>query len=326
MRHSKICMCCAVLIAALLAFASCADGTPAGTQAGRESGSGLAGTGQSSGTAIANASTGEPAPTGAAGTGLEGGALNEPERPGSVNMTEAAQTGGVAPAEADQAGVAGLVGSDQDSGALIRVENSPLTYALPLPVTEGDVSVEEALASRRSRRSYQDRALSAEQLSQILWAAYGITEPGRGYRTSPSAGALYPLEIYVVVGNVAGIEAGLYKYDAEGHKITRTIDGDIRDGLSAAALNQAMIRSAPVTVVYTAVFSRITGRYGERGRERFVYMEIGHSAQNVYLQAEALGLGTCAVGAFTDGRVSEVLSLAADEEPLYMMPVGYATS
>ena len=205
----------------------------------------------------------------------------------------------------------------------IATDNPLPAYMLPPPEIEGEISVEEALANRRSRRSFQDTALSAEQLSQILWAAYGITEPTRGLRTAPSAGALYPLEIYVVIGSVTGIDAGLYKYDPHEHKIIKVIDGDVREELSTAVLSQAMVRSAPITVMYTAVFSRITERYGERGRERYVYMEIGHSAQNIYLQAEALGLGTCAIGAFTDSRVSELLSLPADEEPLYFLPVGY---
>jgi len=220
--------------------------------------------------------------------------------------------------------------ANQESGVnLTKIENSPLTYILPPPAASGSVSVEEALSARRSRRAFQEKALCAEKLSQILWAAYGITTPASnpslrgGLRTSPSAGALYPLEIYVAVGNVTGIESGVYKYVSAEHKIVRTIDRDVRRELSAAALNQFMVRDAPAAVIYTAVFSRITGRYGERGRERYVFMEIGHSAQNIYLQAEALGLGTCAIAAFTDSRVSELLGLAAEEEPFYLMPVGY---
>ena len=200
--------------------------------------------------------------------------------------------------------------------------NSPLVYFLPPPQTEGLVSVEEALYRRRSRRNFRDTALSKEQLSQILWAAYGISEGGR-LRTSPSAGALYPLEIYVVIGNVTGIKPGVYRYVPEEHKIIRTLDGDVRSELSAAALNQTMVRDAPISVVYIAIFDRVVARYGERGRERYVFMEIGHSAQNVYLQAEAMGLGTCAIGAFIDEVVSELLKLPANETPLYIMPVGY---
>jgi len=204
---------------------------------------------------------------------------------------------------------------------MLKTENSQLTYFLLPPETEGTISVEQALYTRRSRRNFNNTALQVEQLSQILWSAYGISD-GNRLRTSPSAGALYPLEIYVVIGNVTGIEPGVYKYDSNEHKIIKTIDGDIREELSAAALNQRMVNEAPITVVYIAVFDRITERYGERGRDRYVFMEIGHSAQNVYLQAEALGLGTCAIGAFADDSVSQLLDLPADEVPLYMMPVG----
>ena len=219
-------------------------------------------------------------------------------------------------------------GNTRNTDALTRIEGSQLTYFLPAPRTDGTMSVERALANRRSHRDFQDRPISAEQLSQILWAAYGITlplpHPGLrgGLRTTPSAGALYPLEIYVIVGNVEGIEPGVYRYISEEHKIVRIIDRDVRHELSNAALGQRMVREAPVTLFYSAVFSRMTARYGERGI-RYVFMEIGHSAQNVYLQAEALGLGTCAIGAFIDSQVRQVLQLPANEEPLYLMPIGY---
>jgi len=202
-------------------------------------------------------------------------------------------------------------------------------YILPPPVTDGNISVERALAERRSRRQFQNRALSAQQLSQILWAAYGVTlplpqHPGLrgGLRTTPSAGALYPLEIFVAVGNVEGIPSGVFRYIPAEHKIVRTSWTDVRSPLRDAAFGQRMVEDAPVTLIFTAVFSRVTGRYGARGR-RYVYMEAGHAAQNVYLQVHTLGLGTCAIGAFFDDRVSSVLQLAANEEPLYIMPIGY---
>jgi len=208
------------------------------------------------------------------------------------------------------------------NGGGVAVTEEPLmTYELPPPQTDGDISVETALANRRSHRHFRDQALSKEQLSQILWAAYGITSP-RGLRSAPSAGALYPLEIYAVVGAVEGIEPGVYRYIPDGHKIAMVVSGDVRAELSEAALGQRMVREAPVSVFYSAVFERTTGRYGERG-VKYVYMEVGHSAQNVYLQAEAMGLGTCAIGAFVDGRVREIIGLPADEEPLYLMPIGY---
>ena len=216
--------------------------------------------------------------------------------------------------------------NEANNVVLAEIKNPRLSYVLPSPKTEGNKSVEEALAKRRSRRRFQNRELSAEQLSQVLWAAYGITEPvpnRDGLRATPSAGALYPLVIYAAIGNVAGIEVGVYKYVPKEHKIIKTIDKDVREELSAAALGQDAVRDAPVTVIFCAVFSRITERYGERGSERYVFIELGHSAQNIYLQAETLELGACAIGAFTDSRVSEILSLPAEEKPLYLMPVGH---
>ena len=224
-----------------------------------------------------------------------------------------------------------------NDATLKRVSETPLTYILPPPKLDGTMSVEKALANRRSHRRFQDKALSAEKLSQILWSAYGITQPREdnpdrpanrpsfrgGLRTAPSAGATFPLEIYAIVGNVTGIEPGVYRYISEKHKLVKVIDEDVREELTAAALGQVMIQQAPATIFWSAIFSRSTVRYGDRGRERYVAMDLGHSAQNVYLQAEALGLGTCAIGAFTDAEVSRVLRLPAEEEPLYMMPVGY---
>ena len=204
-----------------------------------------------------------------------------------------------------------------------------LSYVLPSPKTEGEASVEKILANRRSRRQFRDAAMSIEQLSQILWAAYGVTNPKTpnllrgGLRTTPSAGGLYPLEIYVAVGNVEGVEVGVYKYISQDHTIVRTIDKDIREELGEAAFGQGSIKCAPVTLVYCAIFGRTTGKYGARGNERYVFMEIGHFAQNVYLQAEALRLGACSIGAMLDEKICETLKPAAEEKPLCLMPVGY---
>ena len=212
---------------------------------------------------------------------------------------------------------------------LTGIEESQTVYILPQYITEGNMSVEKALVNRRSRRNFQDKAVSLNQLSQILWAAYGITLPvpdvpslRGGLRTTPSAGALYPLEIYVIIGKVEGIEPGIFRYISEEHKLIRIADGDVRIELSDAALGQQMIRQAPISIFYSAVFSRMTARYGERGI-RYTYIELGHSAQNIYLQVESLGLGTVAIGAFDDSRVRQILNLSAYEEPLYIMPVGY---
>jgi SagB-type dehydrogenase family enzyme len=191
---------------------------------------------------------------------------------------------------------------------------------LPTPRARGALSLEEALRARRSVRDYADEPLSLADVAQILWAAQGITDP-RGYRTAPSAGATFPLELYLVVGEVSGLGPGLYRYLPAEHALGPGRSGDLREDLAAASLGQAWVRRAPACLVFTAAFERTTARYGHRGRQ-YVYMEAGHAAQNVYLQAAALGLGAVAVGAFEDRDVHALLNLPADQELLYLMPLG----
>ncbi|MBO8174203.1 MAG: SagB/ThcOx family dehydrogenase [Thermococcus sp.] len=190
---------------------------------------------------------------------------------------------------------------------------------LPEPKLKGDISVEEAIAKRRSIRYYKDKPLTLEQLSQLLWAAQGITEEKRKFRAAPSAGATYPFEIYVVVGNVEGLEPGIYHYDPFKHSLTLIKEGDYRKQLQAAALNQQWVGKAAIDIVLVAFYERTTKYYGERGY-RYVYMEAGHIGQNIYLQATALGLGTVAVGAFYDEEVAKILE--TDGDPVYIFPVG----
>ncbi|HOL21790.1 MAG TPA: SagB/ThcOx family dehydrogenase [bacterium] len=189
---------------------------------------------------------------------------------------------------------------------------------LPSPEYKGKVSIEEALKKRRSIREYKSEPLTLKELSQLLWAADGRTADWGG-RTAPSAGATYPLEIYVVAGNVEGINPGLYHYDIETHSLVLVKEGDIRAELSRASLNQSSIKNAPVVIVISGVFERTTGRYGERGK-RYVFMEVGHCGQNIHLQAEALGLGAVMVGAFDDEKVKKVLGIK--EDVFYLCPVG----
>ena len=212
---------------------------------------------------------------------------------------------------------------------LTKIEGETPGYILPAPLSESNVTVEEALRNRRSHRSFLKDAIPADALSCILWAAYGVTlslpeyyQSRGGYKTAPSAGGTYPLEVYALAGNVKDIEQAVYKYIPEGHKLVRKINRDVRDDLCHAALNQDMIRIAPACLLFSAVFERTTRRYGRRGYERYVCADLGHAAQNVYLQAEALHLGTCAIGAFDDLQVREVIKLPKEEEPLYIMPVG----
>lgn len=191
------------------------------------------------------------------------------------------------------------------------------------PETVGTMSVEEAIQRRRSIRSYTSDPLSLQDVSQLLWAAQGITDPARNLRAAPSAGATYPLEVYIAVGNnsVTGLADGLYRYDPYRHRLEHVLKGDLRSSLAGAALGQTWIKEAPINIIIAAVYERTTAKYSERGI-RYVHMEAGHAAQNLYLQATARGLGMVVVGAFQDDQVQELLQLPKDQKPLYIIPVG----
>jgi len=193
--------------------------------------------------------------------------------------------------------------------------------ALPAPVVTGQTSLEDALAGRRSSRSFAEQPLTLEALGQLLWAMQGQAVDARtgATRTAPSAGATHPLSLYVVVTDVAGLEAGIYYYVQHEHGLRLEQAGEFAAALAEAALNQTFMDDAAVNIVVAADFARTTGRYGERGR-RYVYMEVGHATQNLLLQAEALGLKTVAVGAFHDYRVAELL--ATRRAPLMIIPTG----
>jgi SagB-type dehydrogenase family enzyme len=202
--------------------------------------------------------------------------------------------------------------------------NSPvkesISIALPEPRHDSDVSLEEALLARRSIRNYSEGALTLEQLGQLLWAAQGITDPS-GKRTAPSAGAIYPLEVYIVVGNVEGVSPGIYKYKPDSHTLVMVIDGDKRETLTKAAKDQKSASQAAIDIVITADYEKMTRQYGEKGT-RFAQLEAGHAAQNICLQVVALKLGTVTMGYFDDDAVKKVLGISDGAEPLYIMPVG----
>lgn len=187
---------------------------------------------------------------------------------------------------------------------------------LPPPRQRSEISLEETLTKRRSIRSFTSAKLSWEEIGQLLWAAQGITERSDGLRTAPSAGALYPLEIYVIM------EEGVYHYQPQDHQLQCKRENDVRGRLSQAALGQESVKDAPVVFVIAGVFERTTWKYGERG-ERYVYMEAGHAAQNLLLQATALGLGAVPVGAFHDEQVEKLLRLQQDQRALYVIPIGW---
>lgn len=192
---------------------------------------------------------------------------------------------------------------------------------LPPPTLATDgLTLERLLQQRRSIRSFSKQAISLGMLGQLLWAAQGITHP-HGLRTTPSAGALYPLEIYVVAGMVDGLPPAVYHYQAKGHLLVQTTEGDRRQALSSAALEQSWLSHAAAVVVFSAIYARTRHKYGQRA-ERYVHIEAGHAAENLFLQAEALALGTVVVGAFNDGEVSKLLELPDDTQPLILMPVG----
>lgn len=186
---------------------------------------------------------------------------------------------------------------------------------LPPPTRAGNVSLEECLSRRRSVRQFSKRMVTEEQISQLLWAAQGLTSP-EGLRSAPSAGALYGLEIYVATA------AGVYRYVPEVHQLEAHSTQDLRTSLYRAAWKQEPVLAASVVFVIAGSYRRLAAKYGEARSPRYVHLEAGHAAQNLLLQAVALGLGCVPVGAFDDLKVQEAISLPADQLPLYLIPVG----
>ena len=201
------------------------------------------------------------------------------------------------------------------------MDNDPArSIALPEPDLTGQKTLERALASRRSIRNFAHSAMTISEIGQLLWAAQGISDPS-GYRTSPSAGALYPLELYAIVGASENLVAGIYHYRPRQHGLVPVAEGDFRTTFAEAALMQQWTAQAGLILIVAAAFARTTMKYGERGR-RYVAIEAGHAVQNVYLQAEALDLGATEVGAFRDDAVAQLVGLPSDQEPVTSVVVG----
>ncbi len=208
------------------------------------------------------------------------------------------------------------------AGECAMPENQkPETISLPQPDITGTRTLEQVLAGRRSQRNFSKTALDLKEISQLFWAAQGITGSSV-FRTAPSAGALYPLEIYVISGPGNELAAGVYHYHSKDHLLQKTASGDLRKELCEAALSQAAVENAPATFLITGIFERTTKKYGQRGLT-YVFMEAGHAAQNLLLQAGALGLGAVPIGAFSNKKVSELIKLPQDEQPLYLIPTGH---
>lgn len=211
--------------------------------------------------------------------------------------------------------LAGVIGCAGSPAGHSTTAASEFVTPLPGPDVAGGVSLHEALSHRRSVREFAGTPLTDRELGQLLWAAQGITDE-RGFRTAPSAGALYPLEIYVATAG------GVYRYRPEAHGLQTVSGTDARDALCQAGLRQTALRTAPSIVVIAAVYGRTASKYGAQRSQRFVHLEAGHAAQNILLEAVALGLGAVPIGAFDDRAVQEALGLALEHEPLYLIPVG----
>ncbi len=207
---------------------------------------------------------------------------------------------------------------DTGGGTMISDSGEAMRIDLPKVTAEGAYPAEKALSTRRSVREFTEEELRIETISKLLWAAQGVTEGRYGLRTAPSAGATYPLELYVATA------AYLARYDPARHDLTLTIDGDVRPALAGAALGQPWVEKAPVVFVFAAVVSRTAERYGERA-ERYVAMEVGMASENLMLEAVALGFGSVAVGAFEDEAVKEVLRLPEEQKIYLIVPVGKPT-
>ena len=196
--------------------------------------------------------------------------------------------------------------------------NSPedATIQLPAPDTRGSVALERTIASRRSVRAFTGETLTNEQMGQLLWAAQGITESHRGLRTAPSAGALYPLELYVVTTQ------GVYHYLPQGHRLQQHLSGDHLSPLAQACLGQRWVEETAANFVITAVYTRAAAKYGGPA-QRYVDIEVGAAGENLCLQAVALDLGSVMIGAFRDEAVTQTLQLPADHTPVLIISVGH---
>lgn len=199
------------------------------------------------------------------------------------------------------------------------------TIKLPSPEPMVTSSVDQALRQRKSVRSFAAKPLSKEQLAYLLWASTGIQGRGHGFefRTAPSAGALYPIETYLVVNTVEDVPQGLYHYSIKLHGLEELQSGDVSRPVTVAAMGQRMCLQAAVVFIWTAVFQRTKWRYGDRAY-RYIYLDAGHIAQNLALAATSLGLGSCQVGALFDDEVNDIIGAdGIEESTIYMSVVGW---
>ena len=220
--------------------------------------------------------------------------------------------------------VASLFALSTAFGQVKAIPQKPDKRRLPKPRLRGEASLEELIGKRRTVREFAPTPLTLRQLSQVLWAAQGITNRENGFRAVPSAGALYPLELYVACGenSVKGLNGGLWRYDPKEHSIVQAGTLDRRKLIALHSHHQMWAAAAPITLVIACEYARTTKKYGERGVS-YVHYEAGNASQNVYLQAEALGLCTAIIGAFSNRDVKAAMALPESQEPLLLMPLGY---
>jgi SagB-type dehydrogenase family enzyme len=205
-------------------------------------------------------------------------------------------------------------------GSAMRM-SEPATVVLPRVAPDAGC-LEGLLHGRRSVRAFAESGLTIDDAARLLFAGQGVNRP-KGLRTVPSAGALYPLELYLVVGDVPPLGPGVYRYRPVEHDLVKTADGDRRKLVAEACLNQLWMADAPAQIVICAVYERVTARYGQRGKQ-YVHMEAGAASQAIALEAVSLGLGTTFVGAFGDERLQGILGSRSEERPLLVLPVGRA--
>lgn len=205
--------------------------------------------------------------------------------------------------------------------ATMEVEQKIGLIELPAPSSKGKVSLEESIALRRSVRDFSGEPLTMRELSQLLWAGQGITEKSRGLRAAPSAGALYPLELIVIVKSVEGLKQGAYRYVPQKHALRPIKSGELSYALANAGLGQTCLYEAPLVIAINGIYGRTTIKYGERGK-RYVHIEVGCALENILLQAVALNLGAVVIGAFNDDEVKRVIGAGKSEEAFALICVG----
>lgn len=204
------------------------------------------------------------------------------------------------------------------SSALLAKSNRNVLRVITLPEAQrtSPVSIEQSILKRRSERTFLKQPLSESQISQILWCAQGITDKEWGLRAAPSAGAVFPLELYIVKDD------GIYHYVPDGHYMELVNKNNVKSALAQSTLGQKFVEDAPVNIIIASNHEKSRKKFGSRA-ERYVYMEAGHVAENIHLQAISLGLGSVPVGAFWDDIAKKILFLPEDEYPLYIIPIGY---